>query len=59
MPLVEPGDDLADGTNLDVLSLIGPRGGDEQLAPGDHQRWVLISTATEDKIRRVDVITVL
>lgn len=51
---------LADGTKIDILSLIGPRGGDVNLTvPGDYQRWVLITTATEDIIRRPDVITVL
>ena len=56
---VPSGDPLADGQNTDVLSLIGPRDGDVELIPGDYQRWVLITTATEDKIRRVDVLEVL
>lgn len=51
---------LAEGTKIDVLSLIGPRGGQVNLSvAGDYQRWVLIVTATEDIIRRPDVITVL
>lgn len=55
--LVQPGDALAEGTKIDVLSLIGPRG-TITLTPGDYQRWVLVKTATEDIIRRVDVVTV-
>lgn len=55
--LVKPGDALAEGTKIDVLSLIGPRGG-ASLAAGDYQRWVLVSTATEDIIRRPDTITI-
>lgn len=58
--LVEPGDPLADGTNIDVLSLIGPKAGaDLILAAGDWQRWVLVSTTSEDIIRKVDVVTIL
>ena len=57
--LVKPGDSLADGTNIDILSLIGPRSGDVTLSAGDYQRWVLIKTATEDIIRRPDTITIL
>lgn len=54
-----PPDPLAEAGKVDVLSLIGPRGGDATLAPGDYQRWVLISTATEDIIRKTDTVTVL
>lgn len=51
---------LQEGTKIDVLSLIGPRAGQVNLSvPGDYQRWVLVSTATEDIIRRPDVITIL
>jgi hypothetical protein len=58
--LVEPGDPLADGSNLDVLSRVGPKvGADLVLAPGTYQRWVLVSTASEDVIRKVDVIEIL
>jgi hypothetical protein len=58
--LVKPGDALADGTNLDVLSLIGPKTGAQlALTPGDYQRWVLVQTASEDVIRKVDTITVI
>ncbi|MGI5493893.1 hypothetical protein [Microtetraspora malaysiensis] len=52
-----PPDPLAEAGKIDVLSLIGPRGG-TTLTPGDYQRYVLIQTATEDIIRRVDVLTV-
>jgi hypothetical protein len=58
--LVKPGDALADGTNLDVLSLIGPKSGAHlALTPGSYQRWILVQTATEDVIRKVDVIEVI
>lgn len=52
---------LAEGTKIDVLSLIGPKVGAHLnlAAPGDYQRWVRVSTATEDIIRKVDVITIL
>ncbi|TDE40488.1 hypothetical protein E1295_31815 [Nonomuraea mesophila] len=55
----EPPDPLAETGVIDVLSLIGPRAGDVVLTPGDYQRWVLITTATEDIIRKVDVLEVL
>lgn len=57
--LVKPGDTLAEGDNVDVLSLIGPRSGHVTLAAGTYQRWVLVKTATEDVIRRPDTITIL
>lgn len=60
--LVKPGDALAEGTTVDVLSLIGPRSTVTALAsltPGDYQRWVKVTTATEDKIRKVDTVTIL
>lgn len=54
-----PPDDLAEAGKVDVLALIGPRGGDVTLPPGDYQRWVLVVTATEDIVRRPDVLTIL
>lgn len=57
--LVNEEDELGETGFTDVLSLIGPRGGVETLAPGDYQRYVLVSTATEDIIERVDVLTIL
>lgn len=58
--LVKPGEPLAEGTNTDILSLVGPKvGAHLSLLPGDHQRWVLVQTVNEDKIRKVDVVTVL
>lgn len=54
-----PPDSLAEAGKIDVLSLIGPRNGDVTLAAGDYQRWVLVTTATEDIIRRPDTLTVL
>jgi hypothetical protein len=56
--LVKPGDSLAEGTKIDVMSLVGPRAGQVSLAPGDYQRWVLVKTATEDIIQPVDVVTI-
>lgn len=51
---------LQEGTKTDVLSRIGPKvGADLDLAaPGDYQRWVLIQTADEDIVRKVDVVTI-
>lgn len=58
--LVKPGEALAEGDNVDVLSLVGPKvGAHLSLLAGDYQRWVLVQTANEDKIRKVDVVTVL
>lgn len=54
-----PPDPLGETGKIDVLSLIGPRGGDVNLAAGDYQRWVCVTTATEDIIRKVDVLTIL
>lgn len=57
--LVEEPDPLAEVGKIDILSLVGPRDGDVNLSvAGDYQRWILIVTATEDIIRRVDVIEV-
>ena len=64
---------LADGTDplsthyalavpgeIDVVALIGPKAGaDLALAAGTWQRWILVRTAAEDIIRKVDTITVL
>jgi hypothetical protein len=55
----DPPDPLAEGGKIDVMSLIGPRSGDVTLTPGDYQRYVLVVTATEDIIRRVDTVEVL
>lgn len=56
--LVSEGDPLAEGDRVDVLALIGPRG-DIQLEPGEYQRYVLVTTESEDIIRRVDTVEVL
>lgn len=56
--LVAPTHPLGDGVNYDVVTLVGPRGGAVSLPPGDYQVWVLIKTANEDIIRRVDVLEV-
>lgn len=57
--LVGPGDPLADGNKVDVLSLIGPKDGShDELAPGVHHRWVYVETASEDIIRRAGTVTV-
>lgn len=57
--LVQPGDALADGDRVDVLSLIGPKEGDITLEPGRYLRWVLVQTSSEDIIRRTDVLEVV
>lgn len=54
-----PGNPLAEDGKIDVLALIGPRAGDVNLAAGDYQRWVLVTTLTEDIIRRPDVLEIL
>lgn len=56
--LVYGEDPLADGDRIDVLSLVGPRNGDVDLTPGDYQRWVLVTTDTEDIIRRAGTLEV-
>lgn len=51
---------LAEGTKIDVLSLIGPKAGQVVIPiAGDYQRWILVQTASEDIIRRPDVITII
>lgn len=57
--VTNPSDPLAEAGKIDVLSLIGPRAGDVTLTAGDYQRYVLVTTASEDIIRRVDTVTVL
>jgi hypothetical protein len=53
-------DPLGSGTNIDVLSLIGPGpGAHMDLAPGDWQRFVAVETANEFIIRKTDVVTIL
>ncbi len=44
---------------VEVLSLIGPKNGDVVLTAGDYQRFVLVQTATEDIIRKIDTVTIL
>ena len=55
----DPDNPLAVPGVIDVVSLVGPRGGDVVLTQGDYQRYVLVTTATEDIIRRVDTVTIL
>ncbi len=44
---------------IDVLTLIGPRGGNiTGLTTGTYQVFVLISTAVQDIIRKVDTLTI-
>jgi hypothetical protein len=50
---------LAQSGVIDILSLIGPKGGDVELTAGDYQRWCLVQTATEDIIRMVDTLTIV
>lgn len=60
--LIEPGNPLAQGDIIDVLSLIGPAspaGAQHiELATGMYQRWVLVKTVSEVIIRKVDVVEV-
>jgi hypothetical protein len=56
--LVVPPNPLADGTNIDILCLVGPSG-DVTLTPGTYQRWSLVKTNVENIIRKLDVVTVL
>jgi hypothetical protein len=56
--LVKPGDPLADGNNLDILALIGPKAGTIVLTPGDWQVWGYIETDRQDIIRPLDVLTI-
>lgn len=57
--VANPSDPLAEAGVIDILSLIGPRNGDVVLVAGDYQRYTLVTTATEDIIRRIDTVTVL
>jgi hypothetical protein len=58
--LVASPNPLAEGANIDILSLVGPGvGADVTLAVGDWQRWVLVKTNTETIIRKIDVVTIL
>lgn len=61
--LVQPGDPLAEGEKVDVLSLIGSKVGADLALAGssvgvDYQRWALVQTAQEDVIIKVDTVTV-
>lgn len=51
--------ELAEGSNIDIVSLIGPGVGGLSLAAGVYQRWVMIKTANETIIRKVDTLTVI
>lgn len=44
---------------VEVVTRIGPRAGAVSLAPGDWQRWVLVSTADEDIIESTGTVTIL
>ena len=55
----DPPDALSETGVIDILALIGPRSGDVTLTAGDWQQFVLLSTATEDVIRKTGVVTVL
>ena len=55
-----PPDPLAVAGELDVVALIGTKSGAHlALAAGTWQRWILVRTAAEDIIRKVDTVTVL
>lgn len=54
-----PPDPLAEAGKVDVVALIGAKtGADLSLEAGDWQMFVLCQTATEDIIRKTDVISV-
>lgn len=58
--VANPSDPLAEAGKIDVLSSIGPKvGADLVLTPGTYQRWVLITTADEEIIRRPDTLDIL
>lgn len=60
--LVQPGDPLAQGDMIDVISLVGPASpvgaSHIELVPGTYQRWVMVKTVVEVIIRKVDVVEV-
>lgn len=56
--VADPDAPLAEAGVVDVLSLIGPRDG-IALAPGVYRRWVLVTTAAEDIIRRGGTVEIL
>lgn len=57
--ITNPADPLAEGDKIDVVTLIGPgTGAFETLTVGDWQRWVMVKTANETIIRKVDVVTI-
>lgn len=59
LPLIKPGDPLADGTNVDILALIGPApGADLVLQPGDWQVWGYLTDGRQVIIRPLDVLTI-
>lgn len=50
---------LAVAGEVDVLSLIGPGGQVTGLATNSYQVWILIQTASENIIRKVDTLTIM
>lgn len=60
---VDPASVIRSSTNplwagvTEVVTRVGPRG-EVTLAPGDWQRWVLLSTADEDIIEATGVVTI-
>lgn len=57
---IAPGNPLAIAGETDVVTLVGPRSGQvNYTVPGDYQVFVLVTTATEDIIRKCDVLTIL
>lgn len=54
-----PPDPLAVPGEIDVIARVGPRGDITGLTTGDYQRFVLVTTANEDIIRKTDVLTIL
>lgn len=52
-------DPLGSPGTLQIITKVGPRGGDVTLTQGVYQRYVLVVTANEDIIRRVDTLEIL
>ena len=55
----EPLDPRATPGRVDIIALVGPRGGDVVLTEGTYQLWTLITTATEDVVRRPGTVEVI
>lgn len=58
--LVKPGDALAEGNLVDILTLVGARpSAAVSLSAGDYQVWLLVTTSDEDIIFKMDTLELL